>query len=184
MIQLTHQELYGINPLEPRKILLSTFEQTGGNFLRTAKELSCSRNTVKKFVRRQKTGLPLEDFPRRPKRSLCQTAKEIKGLVVKERKLTKSKKRRGKFRSISYYDWEKIYPFLELKMSPLSGSTPTRDLLFSTLWARYFHLSQRHLLFWKGSTLLMEGRESLHGLQRIYSHEDLVVSRGHIWGEG
>jgi len=50
MIQLTYQELYRINPLEARKILLSTFEQREGNFLRTAKTLGCSRNRVKKFV--------------------------------------------------------------------------------------------------------------------------------------
>jgi len=144
MIQRTYQELYRINPLEAGKILLSTFEQTEGNFLRTAKELGCSRNRVKKLVHRQEMGLSLGNLARRPKRSPCQTAKDIEELVVKERKitnfgrlrlayhirekhsltlssftirnilrryrLTKAKRRRGKFRSISYYDWDKIYP--------------------------------------------------------------------------
>lgn len=90
MIQLTYQELYRISPLEATKILLQTFKKTGGNLLRTAKELGCSRNTVKKFVRRQEMGLPLEDLSRRPKRSPCQTAKEIGEIVVGERKATKT----------------------------------------------------------------------------------------------
>lgn len=88
MIQLTYQELYRINPLEARKILLRTFGETEGNVLRTAKTLYCSRNTVKKFVRRQEIGLPLEDLSRRPQRSPRQTTKEIEELVVKERKAT------------------------------------------------------------------------------------------------
>ena len=88
MIQLTYQELYRINPVEARKILLKTFEEMGGNVLCTAKTLHCSRNTVRKFVRRQQMGLPLEDLSRRPKRSPRQTAKEIEELVVKERKAT------------------------------------------------------------------------------------------------
>jgi len=88
MIQLTYQELYRINPVEARKILLRTFRETQGNTLRTAKALHCSRNTVKKFVRRQQMGLSLEDLSRRPLRSPRQTAKEIEELVVKERKLT------------------------------------------------------------------------------------------------
>jgi len=88
MIQLTYQELYRINPVEARKILLRTFRETQGNVLRTTKTLYCSRNTVKKFVRRQEMGLSLENLPRRPKRSPRQTAKEIEELVVKERKAT------------------------------------------------------------------------------------------------
>jgi transposase len=174
MIQLTYQELYLINPLEARKILLSTFEQTGDNFLRTAKELGCSRNTVKKFVRRQKMGLPLEDLSRRPRHSPCQTAKEVEELVVKERKLTnfgrlrlayhirkehdlqvssftirnilrrhrltKPRKRRGKFRSISYYDWDKIYPLqhfqIDLKVIRDQKSLP---------WATYQHIQKYRL---------------------------------------
>jgi len=88
MIQLTYEELYRINPLEARKILLKTLRESGGKFLRTAKLLSCSRNTVKKFVHGDRLGLPLEDLSRRPKRSPHQTAKEIEELVVKERKLT------------------------------------------------------------------------------------------------
>ena len=42
MIQLTYQELYRINPVEARKILLKTFEEMGGNVLCTAKTLHCS----------------------------------------------------------------------------------------------------------------------------------------------
>jgi transposase len=174
MIQLTYQELYRISSVEARKILLQTFRKTGGNFLRTAKELGCSRNTVKKFVRRQEKGLPLEDLSRRPRHSPCQTAKEVEELVVKERKLTnfgclrlayhirkehglqlssftirnilrrhkltRPKRRRGNFRSISYYDWDKIYPLqhfqIDLKVITDQKSLP---------WATYQHI-QRYKL--------------------------------------
>jgi len=174
MIQLTYRELYRMNPLEARKILLSTFEQTGGNFLLTAKELGCSRNTVKKFVHRDRQGLPLEDLSRRPKRSPRQTTKEIEALVIQKRKATNfgrlrlayhirkecglqissftirnilrrykftmSKKRRGKFRSISYYDWDKVYPLqhfqIDLKVITDQKSLP---------WATYQHI-QRYKL--------------------------------------
>jgi len=90
MIQLTYEELYRIDPVEARKILLRTFRETQGNVLRTAKTLHCSRNTVNKFIHRDQLGLFLEALSRRPKRSPRQTAKEIEELVVKERKATNS----------------------------------------------------------------------------------------------
>ncbi|GEM_PF-4205066 len=114
MIQLTYQELYRINPLEARKILLKTFEETGGNVLRTAKTLRCSQNTVKKFVRRQQMGLSLANLSRRPRHSPRQTAKEIEELVVKERKLTNF----GRLR-LAYHIREKHGPQL--------SSFPTGD---------------------------------------------------------
>ncbi len=174
MIQLTYQELYRIIPLEARKILLKTFEEMGGNVFCTAKTLHCSRNTVKKFVRRQQMGLSLEDLSRRPRRSPHQTAKEIEELVVKERKatnfgrlrlayhirkehglklssftirnilrrhkLTRPKRRRGKFRSLSYYNWDKIYPLqhfqIDLKVIRDQKSLP---------WATYQHIQKYRL---------------------------------------
>jgi len=72
-------------------------------------------------------------FPRGP-------CKDTIRNILKRHKLTKPKKRRGKFRSISYYDWDKIYPLqhfqIDLKVIRDKKSLP---------WATYQHI-QRYKL--------------------------------------
>lgn len=81
MITLTYQQLYKINRVEAREMLLKAFKESGKSYLKTAKLLGCSRNTVKKFIKRKRMGLGLDDLSRRPKASPHQTQKEIEDLV-------------------------------------------------------------------------------------------------------
>jgi len=60
--------------------------------------------------------------------------------ILRCHKLIKPKKRRGKFRSISYYDWDKIYPLqhfqIDLKVIRDQKSLP---------WATYQHIQKYRL---------------------------------------
>ena len=88
MLALAYHDLYHLNPLEARKLLVQAFHDTGENISLTARLLHCSRNTVRKFVRRYKQGLPLTSLSRRPHHSPTQTPPAFEKLVAKERKKT------------------------------------------------------------------------------------------------
>ena len=76
-----------MNKLEARKILLKLYKETG-SILQTAKKLSCSRNTVRKFVKRFLSNQSLEDLSKVPKHFPKITNPEIESLVEKRRKET------------------------------------------------------------------------------------------------
>jgi len=54
MISLTYAQLVAIDKTFARRVLLQTYDDLGGNISQTARKLSCSRNTVNKWVRRHR----------------------------------------------------------------------------------------------------------------------------------
>lgn len=52
MISLAYAELAAIDETLARRMLLKAYHDLGGNVSQTAGSLSCSRNTVRKWVRR------------------------------------------------------------------------------------------------------------------------------------
>lgn len=90
MITYTYRELLDINKKEARMKLVETYQGKEGNVSQTANELSCSRNTVKKWVRRYKEGGEewWEDKSKRPKNSPHQTPEEIEDKIEQAREET------------------------------------------------------------------------------------------------
>jgi|Deesub1362B_J571_1020462.scaffolds.fasta_scaffold04976_4 transposase len=78
-----------MNPLEARKLLFKTYQQTK-SMRKTAKIWKTSRNVVRKWVRRfQAEGEKgLRDRSRRPLHSPLQTPPEIENLVIQARQAT------------------------------------------------------------------------------------------------
>ena len=66
MVSLSYYQLYKMNKLEARKLLVKIFKETE-NVTQTAMRLSCSRNTIRKFVKRYFNEQSLDDLLRRPK---------------------------------------------------------------------------------------------------------------------
>jgi putative transposase len=88
MISLTYSQLAAIDESLARRMLLEIYHDFGGNVSRTARELCCSRNTVRKWVRRHRDNLGLQGRSRRPHNCPGQTPAGVESLVVRERKKT------------------------------------------------------------------------------------------------
>ena len=88
MISLTYSELVAIDKTFARRMLLQTYDDLGGNISQSAKKLCCSRNTVKKWVRRHRQKRGLQDLSRRPHSCPSQTPSHLEDLVEQERKKT------------------------------------------------------------------------------------------------
>jgi putative transposase len=88
MISLTYAEFVAIDETLARRMLLEVYQDCGANVSRTARELCCSRNTVRKWVRRHRDNLGLQGRSRRPRNCPRQTPPDLERLVVKERKKT------------------------------------------------------------------------------------------------
>jgi transposase len=88
-LQLSYQRLYNIDPVEARKELLKTLEETQ-SLSRTAKLWQTSTNLVRKWKKRwEKDGTAgLKNLSRRPKSSPNQTEPAIERIVVQEKKRT------------------------------------------------------------------------------------------------
>ena len=85
---ITYQDLYKANPEVARQKVIEVWEELDGNVKKTARELQCSKNTVKKAVARHKAGVSLKDFSRRPNRHSDQTPLKWEEIVIAERKKT------------------------------------------------------------------------------------------------
>jgi len=86
---LAYGEVYTMNPVEARKLLIKTYHETG-NISETARRWHTSRRVVRKWVGRfqveGETGL--KGRSRRPHRSPRQTPPEVERLVIEARQAT------------------------------------------------------------------------------------------------
>ena len=88
MISLTYAQFAAIDATLARRMLLEVYQECGGNVSQTARELCCSRNTVRKWVRRHQDNLGLQGRSRRPHNCPRRTPADVESLVIKERKKT------------------------------------------------------------------------------------------------
>ena len=173
MIKLTYQGLYQMNKIEARKTLLNTLKDNNFNISRTARILECSRNTVKKFMRRS----CLDDLSRKPRYSPRQTPEDLEELVEKERKKTnygrirlakhleseykvrlsshtirnilhrrglkKQSKKRGRFKAVTFYDWDILKP-LEHFQIDLKEILDLKTLPYQVYRHAYMHQLPRY----------------------------------------
>ncbi|TKJ30227.1 MAG: hypothetical protein CEE40_05550 [Chloroflexi bacterium B3_Chlor] len=91
-----------IDESSARRMLLEVYHDLGGNVSQTARELCCSRNTVRKWVRRHRDSLGLQGRSRRPQNCPRQTAADVESLVVRERKKTNF----GRVRLAHHLQWQ------------------------------------------------------------------------------
>lgn len=88
MISLTYAQLAAIDETVARRMVLKVYHDLGDNVSRTARNLSCSHNTVRKWVSRDRDNVGLQDRSRRPHNCPRQTSADVEKLVVRERKKT------------------------------------------------------------------------------------------------
>lgn len=83
MAQLAYWEVYRMNPVEARKRMMETYQETG-SIRETARRWMTSRNVVRKWVRRfeEEGEEGLQDRSRRPHHSPNQTPKHIEDQVM------------------------------------------------------------------------------------------------------
>ena len=87
MISMSFKELWKINPYKARQELIKMYQKLGG-IKTTAKVLGCSRNTVKKWVRRYAVNQKLEELSRRPQRVPRKTSPSLEQSVLDIRNKT------------------------------------------------------------------------------------------------
>ena len=89
MADVAYREVYAMNKVEARKLLIRTFQQTR-RISATARQWHTSRQLVRKWVRRfqQEGEAGLHDRSRRPDHSPHQTSQQLEALVLQAREST------------------------------------------------------------------------------------------------
>src|SRR5712691_6513524 len=93
MISLNFQEFFKANPDKARRKIIELYEILN-NLKATAVVLGCSKNTVKKWVRRHKVTQKLQEQSRRPIHSPRKTPVWLEDKVVGMREATNLGRRR------------------------------------------------------------------------------------------
>lgn len=88
MISLSYAQFAAIDETLARHMLPEAYHDLGGNVSQTASKLSCSRTTVRKWVRRHRGNPGFQDRSRRPQNCPGQTPADMERLVVRARKKT------------------------------------------------------------------------------------------------
>lgn len=104
MISLTFAQLWRISPYRARHELIQTYQRLG-SVKATAALLACSKNTVKKWVKRFETSKCLDELSRRPIRQPRKTPQFLEDKVIAIRKSTNM----GRKRIARQLKWEHGY---------------------------------------------------------------------------